>query len=48
MSGSGLGSHGFTGPGAVVLLVPIQEDESPHLQVLRAVQSCSTDVRLGL
>ena len=36
MSGSGLGSHGFTGSWCVALPVPVQEDESPSLQVLSA------------
>ena len=36
MSGSGLGSHGFTGSWGVALLVPVREDESPSLQVLGA------------
>ena len=36
MSGSGLGSHGFTGSLGVALPVPVQEDESPSLQVLGA------------
>ena len=36
MSGSGLGSHGFTGSWGVALPVPVQEDESPNLQVLGA------------
>ena len=35
-SGSGLGSHGFTGSWGVVLPLPVQEDESPSLQVLGA------------
>ena len=35
MSGSGLGSHGFTGSWGVALPVPVQ-DESPNLQVLGA------------
>ena len=33
---SGLGSHGFTGSWGVALSVPVQEDESPSLQVLGA------------
>ena len=36
MSGSGLGSYGFTGSWGVALSVPVQEDESPNLQVLDA------------
>ena len=36
MSGSGLGSHGFTGSWGVVLPVPVREDESPSLQILGA------------
>ena len=36
MSGSGLGSHGFTGSWGVALPVPVREDESPSLQVLGA------------
>jgi len=36
MSGSGLGSHGFTGSWGVALPVPVQEDESLSLQVLGA------------
>ena len=36
MSGSGLGSHGFTGSWGVALLVPVREDESLSLQVLGA------------
>jgi len=35
-SGSGLGSHGFTGSWSVALSVPVQEDESPSLQLLGA------------
>jgi len=35
-SGSGLGSHGFTGSWGVALSVPVKEDESPTLQVLGA------------
>ena len=35
MSGSGLGSHGFTGSWGVALSVPMQ-DKSPSLQVLGA------------
>ena len=35
-SGSGLGSHGFTGSWGVALLVRVQDDESPNLQVLGA------------
>ena len=34
MFGSGLGSHGFTGSWGVALLIPVQDDESPSLQVL--------------
>ena len=33
-SGSGLGSHGFTGSWGVALPIPVREDESPSLQVL--------------
>ena len=36
MSGSGLGSHGFTGLRGVALPVPVREEESPSLQVLDA------------
>ena len=36
MSGSGLGSHGFTGSWGVALPVPEREDESPSLRVLGA------------
>ena len=36
MSGSGLGSHGFTGSWDVALPVPVREDESLSLQVLGA------------
>ena len=36
MSGSGRGSHGFTGSWGVALLVPVREDESPSLQDLGA------------
>jgi len=35
MSGSGLGSYGFTGSWGVALSVPVQ-DKSPILQVLGA------------
>ena len=35
-SGSGLGSHGFTGSWGVALPVPVRKDESPSLQVLGA------------
>jgi len=31
MSGSGLGSHGFTGSWGVALPVPVQENKSPSL-----------------
>ena len=34
--GLGLGSHGFTGSWGVALPIPMQEDESPSLQVLGA------------
>ena len=34
MSGSGMGSHGFTVSWGVALSVPVQDDESPSLQVL--------------
>ena len=36
MSGTGLGSHGFTASWGVVLLLSVQEDKSPSLQVLGA------------
>ena len=36
MSGSGLGSHGFTGSCGMVLPVPLREDENPSLYVLGA------------
>ena len=36
MSGSGLGSHGFTGSWGVALLIPVREDESLSLQALGA------------
>ena len=36
MSGSGLGSHGFTGSWGVALSVTVQEDDNPSLQVLAA------------
>ena len=36
MSGSGLGSHGFTGSSGVALPVPVREDEIPSLEVLGA------------
>ena len=36
MSGSDLGSHGFTGSWGVALPVPVQEDKSLSLQVLGA------------
>ena len=35
MSGSGLGSHGFTGSCGMALLVSVQEDKSLSLQILR-------------
>ena len=34
MSGSSLGSHGFTGSCGVALLVFVREDENPSLQSL--------------
>ena len=47
MSGSRLGNLGFTGSWGVVLSVPVQDDESPSLQVLRAsnlaLQMCDLD-----
>ena len=48
MSGSSLGSHGFTGSWGVALPVPVREDESPSLQVLVASSLALIDVRLGL
>ena len=36
MTGSGLGSHGFTGSWVLALPVPVRKDESPSLQVLGA------------
>ena len=36
MSGTGLGSHGFTGSWGVAMPVAVREDESPSLQVLGA------------
>ena len=36
MSGLGLRNHGYTGSWGVALPVPMQEDESPSLQVLGA------------
>jgi len=36
MSGSGLGSHVFTGSLGVVLSVPVQDDESPSVHFLGA------------
>ena len=46
-SGSGLGSHGFTGPWGVALPVLVQEAESLSSGPW-CFQSCSTDVRLRL
>ena len=51
MSGSGLGSHGFTGSGGVALPIPVREDESPSLQVFGAsslaLRMCDLDSDQG-